>query len=1207
MNPPKLLRLILLIPLLCAPLVAHAQKNDAVMIKSTGDIFQDINFPSTHPMKSEGVQIRFSVTGSANKVPIMDGSGALDGSVFPASVKPPFVDNAQDLLKNVSDVTKTAQFYLGNITSHTRSIMDFPNYSSLSGTHWTPATVTGPEALRGGKTYDGTTLRVGSVPGQEGALSYTETPASPISIKHVTIGATGGDLIFQTSGDTRLTLPTSGVVATVGHQLRTTSDDTVSGCGSVSFSAVKGPQVDMTCTSSPITAITGITAGRELILRFTGATALTNGTTSTSLRLPGATSFTTTAGQSYIAIGGASDVVTLKPYDLTSDTSSGMFKSLGVLGPTTIRGGKTDQANVTLSDFSVAAAGPKALWHFEAGRGEHGTGTDIDGVGSDTFAVSIDMRGGVSSGTNRFAALRTYSEMSGALAGFGRQYGIWNEVDDVNDAGFIIPLKVGIYNQITADTRVTESIGIDSQWLGNFSSLMQYDKVTGYAAKLDIFCSSSGCFMNNPTGYYARIKATSNAAINGTSTGVKVADWACTNTHTTATFTAATSDLITSTAHGLNPGNVVRVSNSGGALPGGLSANTDYYVLTANWTVNAFNVGLTSTSAAVDITSTGSGTQTWVHDTCPTESDGIYIDNSISIGRVNNYAIRSDSVAPSKFAGTISVPDDAYSDISWVGNLEVPTKSAVQAKIVTLTGGGGSGTVTATGGSLTANSVVLGAGTVDTKVVSGIASDGLSKLILGVAGTSVGSIDFRNATSGTITIVPPTGALASNTLTLPAATGTLAYSNIFNVGNTNITITGTPTLVLLNAAITGNRTYIMPAASSYTAGSGFTFDDPSGQVGAFFIALNVSGTDTVNGTYNSIRVNNASGSISFISDGAANWSCQSATASARLKGRTVAGTGTAYDITMSEALDSMLGTTRGSVIERGASLWGLVAPSSTAGQAWITNGTGADPSYSDQLRITKIINQTSNGIVTTTLGDGTLAIVSTLGVASGGTGLAALTAHDLIIGNGTSAATLLAPGTADYPLVSGGASADPSYVNQLNIAKIKNLTTNGLVWISNSDGTLNSSAGIPIASAGVPASGGNALAPVIVYSNVCTAVTSGSPTDLSGCTITIPAGISRYRVPQNAGASAGGSGYVSPSGGFVGTWSSGSLAVFTASAGGGTQVMTTTVGPASDIFNSCGSSNVSTIYTATTLYVREIADAGNANTFRYYMYIEPLL
>ncbi len=57
---------------------------------------------------------------------------------------------------------------------------------------------------------------------------------------------------------------------------------------------------------------------------------------------------------------------------------------------------------------------------------------------------------------------------------------------------------------------------------------------------------------------------------------------------------------------------------------------------------------------------------------------------------------------------------------------------------------------------------------------AGFVFDGTSKVTLGVAGTSVGSVAFNNATSGSITLQPVTGALGSVTLSLPATTTTLA-------------------------------------------------------------------------------------------------------------------------------------------------------------------------------------------------------------------------------------------------------------------------------------------------------------------------------------------------------------------------------------------------------------------------------------------------
>lgn len=109
----------------------------------------------------------------------------------------------------------------------------------------------------------------------------------------------------------------------------------------------------------------------------------------------------------------------------------------------------------------------------------------------------------------------------------------------------------------------------------------------------------------------------------------------------------------------------------------------------------------------------------------------------------------------------------------------------------------GAGTVTNTGGSLTANSLVLGAGTNDAKVVAGIVSDGTSKVTLGVAGTSVGAVAMNNATSGSITLQPATGALGATTLTLPAGTDTVttlaATQTLTNKTLTSPTLT-TPVL-----------------------------------------------------------------------------------------------------------------------------------------------------------------------------------------------------------------------------------------------------------------------------------------------------------------------------------------------------------------------------------------------------------------------------
>jgi len=73
-----------------------------------------------------------------------------------------------------------------------------------------------------------------------------------------------------------------------------------------------------------------------------------------------------------------------------------------------------------------------------------------------------------------------------------------------------------------------------------------------------------------------------------------------------APFTAATSDTCTVYGRTLTNGDIVKVLNSGGTLPAGLSASTIYYVV--NVAGATFKLSLTSGGAAVDITGIGSGT-----------------------------------------------------------------------------------------------------------------------------------------------------------------------------------------------------------------------------------------------------------------------------------------------------------------------------------------------------------------------------------------------------------------------------------------------------------------------------------------------------------------------------------------------------------------------------------------------------------------------
>lgn len=70
----------------------------------------------------------------------------------------------------------------------------------------------------------------------------------------------------------------------------------------------------------------------------------------------------------------------------------------------------------------------------------------------------------------------------------------------------------------------------------------------------------------------------------------------------------AATDVLTITGRTLADADIVRFSNSGGALPTGLSANTDYHVRDWAAATGTFKVAATAGGTAVAITSAGTGT-----------------------------------------------------------------------------------------------------------------------------------------------------------------------------------------------------------------------------------------------------------------------------------------------------------------------------------------------------------------------------------------------------------------------------------------------------------------------------------------------------------------------------------------------------------------------------------------------------------------------
>lgn len=149
------------------------------------------------------------------------------------------------------------------------------------------------------------------------------------------------------------------------------------------------------------------------------------------------------------------------------------------------------------------------------------------------------------------------------------------------------------------------------------------------------------------------------------------------NTPAAGTFTDAVSDILTKAAHDFTLGLVVRVSNSGGALPTGLAAATDYFVIPID--VNTFYLATSLANAkagtAIDITGAGTGTQT----VTPSAISATYKPQVSISGDINEFVDLATSTAISATAGVlIEKIDPSYNYVRMVYTVAAGRLSVIQ-------------------------------------------------------------------------------------------------------------------------------------------------------------------------------------------------------------------------------------------------------------------------------------------------------------------------------------------------------------------------------------------------------------------------------------------------------------------------------------------------------------------------------------------------
>lgn len=136
-------------------------------------------------------------------------------------------------------------------------------------------------------------------------------------------------------------------------------------------------------------------------------------------------------------------------------------------------------------------------------------------------------------------------------------------------------------------------------------------------------------------------------------------------------FTAvAATNICTLTTHGFRTGIKVQVSNAGGALPTGLAASTDYYVIVIN--ANTFYLASTllnaQTGNAIDITGAGTGTHTITPQAVAGDAgDGAYLLEIPGGYEVDPNFVSVGTSTHANIVGTCTVIDSAGTPIDLQG------------------------------------------------------------------------------------------------------------------------------------------------------------------------------------------------------------------------------------------------------------------------------------------------------------------------------------------------------------------------------------------------------------------------------------------------------------------------------------------------------------------------------------------------------------
>lgn len=296
-------------------------------------------------------------------------------------------------------------------------------------------------------------------------------------------------------------------------------------------------------------------------------------------------------------------------------------------------------------------------------------------------------------------------------------------------------------------------------------------------------------------------------------------------------------------------------------LAGGSGTVTSVSVVSANGFAGTVATATTTPAITLTTTITGilSGNGTAISAASTTGSGSVVLATSptIATSLTGSYLTASEILITDGSKNIVSAPVATYpslTELTYVKGVTSAIQTQLGTKQATITFGTGvqtalgvnigsagapvlfngalgtpsSGTVTNLTGTASINiNGTVGATTPTTGVFTTLIAGSTTSLLLGTAGSAVGNIGFRNATSGTITLAPVTGALGTVTLTLPAVTDTL------------VTLTASQTLT--------NKTLTAPTLGGtalFAEGGAIAYDSASSADGVYtgFVRAGTAGT-----------------------------------------------------------------------------------------------------------------------------------------------------------------------------------------------------------------------------------------------------------------------------------------------------------------------------------------------------------------------------